>query len=128
MDTDVQERKKRIGTVLKMLRNRENLTQEYVASIISKGRSAYAYYEKGKTMPSYDTLMRLARIYRVPMSVFDGSADVLNADRPEYLEEWESGLAFGDLSPTEEEVVLLFRSMTRAEKQDVLDYMKNNKK
>lgn len=127
VDTDIQDRKKQIGAVLKMLRNRENLTQEYVAALISKGRSAYAYYEKGDVMPSYDTLVKLARIYRVPMSVFDGNTDTLNSDRPNYIEEFDSGLAFSDLSHDEEELVLIFRSKTRAEKQEIIEYMKNKK-
>lgn len=127
MDTDVQERKKQIGAVLKKLRCREHLTQEYVANIIAKGRSAYAYYEKGNIMPSYDTLKKIARLYRVPMSVFDENPDTLNSERPQYIEEWESGLAFGDLSAAEEELVLLFRTKSRAEKQEVINLLKGNR-
>lgn len=128
MYIDTEDRKKQIGAMLKKLRKQNHLSQEYVGNLISKSRSAYAQYERGKSTPSHDNLMKLARIYRVPLSVFDENSDILNSDRPEYIEERESNLSFTDLSDTEEELVLIFRSKSRAERQEMINYIRKQQK
>ena len=47
------------------LRKKAGLTQKEIASIIHIERSTYAYYETGKTTPSYKVVEALCNLYQV---------------------------------------------------------------
>ena len=47
------------------LRKKVGLTQEEIANIIHIERSTYAYYEIGKTAPSYKVIECLCKLYEV---------------------------------------------------------------
>ena len=47
------------------LRKKAGLTQEEIANIIHIERSTYAYYEIGKTTPSYKVIEALCNLYQV---------------------------------------------------------------
>lgn len=53
------------GTRLKVLRKERNYTQKQVADRIGLAVSAISAYESGSRYPSYDVLIKLARIYSV---------------------------------------------------------------
>ncbi len=44
-------------------RKKMGLTQQNIADIFSLDRSSYSYYETGKTSPSIETLVKLARMF-----------------------------------------------------------------
>lgn len=54
-----------MGEKLKSLRLQQNLTQKQIAERIGMAVSAVSAYESGTRNPSYDVLIKLARIYHV---------------------------------------------------------------
>lgn len=51
------------GTKLKALRKEQKLTQQQLAERIGVAKSVVSYYESGDRYPSYDVLVRIARIF-----------------------------------------------------------------
>ncbi|GHU82429.1 hypothetical protein AGMMS50284_4270 [Clostridia bacterium] len=60
----------KLGALFKYYREKNKLTQAQVAKELKIDRSSYTYYEIGKTMPSIKTIIKLARIFDVPYTVF----------------------------------------------------------
>lgn len=54
-----------MGEKLKSLRIEKNLTQKQVADRVGVAISAISSYESGTRYPSYEVLIKLARIYHV---------------------------------------------------------------
>ena len=50
---------------LKTMRINRNLTQKQLAEQLGVAKSVVSYYESGDRFPSYDVLVRLARIFHV---------------------------------------------------------------
>jgi len=61
---------KELGLVLKHYRESCELSQQQVANTLNVDRSTYTYYETGKTTPSASTLLKLAKVFNVPCSIF----------------------------------------------------------
>lgn len=57
---------------LKKFRNLAGLRQDDVAKIIGLDRSAYAYYESGKTEPSIENLKKIAKAFGVDINCLIG--------------------------------------------------------
>ncbi len=57
---------------LKKFRKLAGLRQDDVAKVIGLDRSAYAYYESGKTEPSIENLKKIAHIFGVDMNALVG--------------------------------------------------------
>jgi len=57
---------------LKNLRVQNKLTQQQVADKINISQRAYAFYETGDREPSIETLIKMAKIYNVPIDVLVG--------------------------------------------------------
>lgn len=53
------------GEKLLYLRREAGLKQREVAEFLQLERSCYTYYERGKTHPSFRSLLRLAKLYGV---------------------------------------------------------------
>lgn len=53
---------------LKKYRKLSGFRQDDIAKIIGLDRSAYAYYESGKTEPSIDNLKKIAKMLGVDMN------------------------------------------------------------
>lgn len=51
------------GIKLKTLRTGQKLTQQQLADRIGVAKSVVSYYESGDRYPSYDVLVRIARIF-----------------------------------------------------------------
>lgn len=51
------------GKKLRDLRTSQNLTQQQLADRIGVAKSVVSYYESGDRYPSYDVLVRIARIF-----------------------------------------------------------------
>ncbi len=58
------------------LRRAAGLTQEEVAVQLGIGRSAYAYYETGGSLPTLDSLSRLATVFGVTADYLLGRAEL----------------------------------------------------
>lgn len=69
-----------IGTKLKSLRLEKRLTQKQVADRIGLAISAVSSYESGARYPSYDVLVKLARIFHVSTDYLLGVTDKRNID------------------------------------------------
>ena len=54
-----------ISEKLKLLRTKMGLTQFDVANALGVERSTYTYYELGKTLPDWQTIKKLAKIFNV---------------------------------------------------------------
>ncbi len=50
---------------LRLLRRACGFSQEDVANVLGVDRSAYSYYESGKTEPNTTNLVKIARMFRV---------------------------------------------------------------
>ncbi|MBQ8658949.1 MAG: helix-turn-helix transcriptional regulator [Clostridia bacterium] len=61
-----------IGKKLKELRQAENLTQQQLADKLQIGRVNYTRYETDVARPDYETLIKLADFYDIPLDeIFD---------------------------------------------------------
>ncbi len=69
-----------MGEKLKSLRIEKKLTQKQVAERIGLAISAVSSYEAGTRYPSYDVLVKLARIYHVSTDYLLGITDTRNID------------------------------------------------
>lgn len=75
---------------LRVLRGNSGMTQWQIAQALNISRSAYAYYETGATRPDFDTLTRLAQIFRVSTDYLLGVDEnvqpvlTMNSVRPRY--------------------------------------------
>lgn len=69
-----------MGTKLKSLRIEKQLTQKQVADRIGLAISAISSYESGTRYPSFDVLIKLARIFHVSTDYLLGITDTRNID------------------------------------------------
>ena len=69
-----------MGEKLKSLRIEKNLTQKQVADRIGLAISAVSSYESGTRYPSYDALVKLARIFHVSTDYLLGITNTRNID------------------------------------------------
>ena len=69
-----------MGEKLKNLRKQKRLTQKQVADRIGLAISAVSSYEAGTRYPSYDVLIKLARIYHVSTDYLLGMTDKKELD------------------------------------------------
>jgi len=72
--------KKLLGGRLKKLRVKYGLSQEQVATVLNIDRSAYAYYEHGRSSPSNRNLVTLAKIYGVSTDWILGYDEAITFD------------------------------------------------
>lgn len=69
-----------MGHKLKSLRAEKRLTQKQLADRIGLAVSAVSSYESGTRYPSYDVLVKLARIFHVTTDYLVGMTDARNID------------------------------------------------
>ena len=69
-----------MGNKLKALRIEKNLTQKQIADRIGLAISAVSSYESGTRYPSYDVLVKLARIFHVSTDYLLGMTDTISID------------------------------------------------
>lgn len=69
-----------IGEKLKALRIENKLTQKQVADRIGLAISAISSYESGSRYPTYETLIKLSRMYHVSTDYLLGITDTRNID------------------------------------------------
>ncbi len=69
-----------MGEKLKSLRIDKKMTQKQVADRIGLAISAVSSYESGSRYPSYDVLLKLARIFHVSTDYLLGITETRNID------------------------------------------------
>ena len=50
---------------LRTLRTNARMNQQTIADMLNIERSTYSYYETGRTNPTYETLINIAKIYNI---------------------------------------------------------------
>ncbi len=109
---------------LKDLRKKANLTQQQVSDAIGINRSAYAYYEVGKSRPKIESLEKLAAIYNITVDELIGDdKDVAQVDDPKLDTGWSTTDKFNDLSEFEQSVILKVRLMSKDEKNELVGFL-----
>ena len=69
-----------LGSRLRQLRDDKHLQQEQVANLIGVNKSTISLYENDMRQPSYETLVRLATLYRVSTDYLLGCASARMID------------------------------------------------
>ncbi len=69
-----------MGQKMKRLRKENGFTQKQIAERIGLAVSAVSSYESGARYPSYEVLIKLARIYHVSADYLLGMTDVRKID------------------------------------------------
>lgn len=108
---------------LKEYRKKTGLTQEQLSNALCMKRSAYAYYETGKTMPKLETLVKLASIYNVTLDdlVCEKKELVAQDAVTEELKNSDFNDTFYDLSDVERAIILNLRVMSREKRAKIFD-------
>lgn len=91
---------------LKELRERKKITQEELAKLLKIEQNTYSNYEKEKTQPKLETLIKIADFYNVSL---------------DYLLERKY---IGGLSTQEYELITMFRQLIDSEQKRVIGYLK----
>ena len=100
---------------LKQLREQRSLTQLSLALSVDVQQETISAYENGKSMPTVDTLLKLAKY-------FNCSTDYLLdlTDIPTLVND----LVFDNLNATEADIVRADRNLNRDNRNKVLGYIK----
>ena len=103
------------GTVLRRFRLKCGLTQQAVADALHVHRATYSYYESGKTLPNFQQLGRIAKVFgvsRETLSVYlehpEKTADWRLPQRPPKKASKEPD-SLGQLCPKEKSLIALYR-------------------
>lgn len=110
---------------LKSYRKEAHLTQQQVADAVGIKRSAYAYYEIGKSSPKLPVLRRIADLYNVSLDDLIYDHVELKADDMKYDFVEDGGIdeSFNKLSELEQNILLKIRLMNSAKRQELIDFI-----
>lgn len=92
-----------LGSILRALRLKENMTQAQLAQKLGLTRSVISAYETGLRLPSYDILIHIAKLYNVSTDYLLGL-------------EKKQGIDVSGLSQEEIEVILSLINVMRNRK------------
>lgn len=99
---------------LKKLRRERKLSQQQVADVIGLDRSTYAYYEMGKSMPNFDTMDRILKIFDI--NYYDLFSSVNDTDKLKP----KNNVHDANLSKQERSLLLRFRLCSDSEREALL--------
>lgn len=105
------------------LRTAAELTQEQISDVLGITRSAYAYYETGKSTPNLPMLEKLGRIYNMDLNELTGTGSskrLHDETQTPYFAQDEMAY-FNTLNAQEKKLVLFYRSLE--DKQGFLRYL-----
>ncbi len=110
---------------LRIIREQNNLTQQHIADALGISRSAYCGYEIGRRSPDIDTIVALAKFYKLPIERFFEyfSATVVNDDGCFEMEEDTRFLS--QLSKDEVDLIAKYRIMNDMDKKDIITLAHN---
>ncbi len=115
---------------LKALRQENNFTQKQISDILGLDRSTYAYYELARTRPDIDTLVMLAKIFKVSTDYLllgdqeNKGVSCVNEEGAEYVRTNISFDHLGDLSKDERELILYYRMLNNNAKSEIRNIAK----
>ena len=104
--------KHRVGIRVKSIRRQRGLTQEQLAELIDRSVDTISLLERGKILPSFETLEKLSERLQIPLKDF---VDFGSTDDPERLElettlmEVARGLDKGALKLAVEQIRMIAR-------------------
>ena len=103
-------------TRLRCLRLARGMTQQMVAESLNIHRTTYTKYETGKASPDQESLLTLARLFRVSVGYLLGQEDSLCHTESAL----ENGAGITTLSPQEQELLQTFRRLSEPEQKRLL--------
>lgn len=114
-----EDEKPKLSEVLLKYRELNHFTQQFVAEKIGITRSAYTYYETGKTEPSMETLRLLQRLLGIPTEAFfpperrRGQLTFSDSSKPKRISALEADIilprTMGELTKDERELIANYR-------------------
>lgn len=114
-----------IPEILKACRKKANMTQAQFAKTIGIKRSAYAYYESGRTRPKIKTLRTIAKVYGIDvnMLISNKESDLLNQEQEKKIDFdiKDFNDTFYDLSENEKAIIMKLRIMNREKRAKIID-------
>ena len=108
---------------IKFLRRSSKLTQEQVASYIGVKRVAYTAYEAGRTSPSLENVVKLAKLYNVTTDTLLGCFTNAAVTMADFEDKYNSD-RFGTKALTDEERELIAIYRTSDKKEAIENYIK----
>ena len=108
---------------IKFLRRSSKLTQEQVASYIGVKRVAYTAYEAGRTSPSLENVVKLAKLYNVTTDTLLGCFTNAAVTMTDFEDKYNSD-RFGTKALTDEERELIAIYRTSDKKEAIENYIK----
>ena len=123
-----------LATHLRLLREKNGLTQKQVADMLNIDRSTYAYYESGKTRPDILTIAKLARLYRISTDfLLDVKPPTLQMELRDERMEYQSAAHprvkyLSDLSKEEQDLILFYRQIKKAPSSICKLFMRKNRR
>lgn len=107
---------------LRVLRETCGLTQEQVANVLEVDRSAYTYYEIGRTEPNMRSLVKLANLFRVTMDeLLADDAPVAAEERQRPIHWQPASPHMYDLTREEQQVLSFYRCLSLEKRELALD-------
>lgn len=103
-------------TRLRCLRLARGMTQQMVAENLNIHRTTYTKYETGKASPDHESLLTLARLFRVSVGYLLGQEDSICHTEGAL----ENGAGITTLSPQEQELLQTFRRLSEPEQKRLL--------
>ena len=117
------------GTVLRRFRLKCGLTQQAVADALHVHRATYSYYESGKTLPNFQQLGRIAKVFGVSRETLSAylehpeqSADWRLPQRPPKKASKEPD-SLGQLCPEEKSIIALYRLCGEQDQKAVWEFV-----
>jgi len=115
---------------LKKFRLQCSLTQKQMAEALSIDRSTYTYYESGKSVPTLDTLKKIASIFNVTVDRLidyvppsDPAEFMLHEKHPYYDSANELVPEITRLTNAEKFVLITFRMQPEEEKIKIIEFL-----
>lgn len=121
-----QKEKSVLAERLHMLRVASGMKQEDIANYLGISRSSYTYYELSRSKPDYDSLIRLASLFRVSVDYLIGKTNFPDASRRVRVEDDTpkkkevKEMTLGDLTDSERHLLYLFRLLPEDDQLDFL--------
>ncbi|MBQ8538499.1 MAG: helix-turn-helix domain-containing protein [Ruminococcus sp.] len=116
-----------VGTKLRKCRINCGFSQQQVAKAIGVERSTYTCYENGRFQPKVETIMELAKIFRVnfvELLPSEGNTDQLSEPDDENV------IQIFSLKKDEQDLIIAYRSLKNEQKSEILaktnDMLKQN--
>ncbi|MCI5735657.1 MAG: helix-turn-helix domain-containing protein [Eubacterium sp.] len=114
-----------IPQILKACRKKANMTQAQFAKTIGIKRSAYAYYESGRTRPKIETLRTIAKVYGIDVNelISNKNSDLLHQDQEQKInfDIKDFNDTFYDLSENEKAIIMKLRIMNREKRAKIIN-------